>query len=320
MDTLSFIEKSNIIWKGIYDYSLCSIINSTVKVKIICKIHGIFEQLPHNHYKYGCGKCRKLSTHNELLNKECSENFIYKANLVHNNKYDYSKCFYLNSSTKVVVTCSIHGDFLITPNNHLRSKGCNLCANIKRSRRKPFEDYLKIFKNNFGDKYDYSNIEWKGGSKYIDLNCKKHGQFKIFPYNHANGKECPKCSNCNYSKISIQWLDYLQIKYKIFIQHGDNIGEFYIPSIKYKADGYCKENNTIYEFLGDFWHGNPNIYDFNDVNPKNKKTFGELFNSTQRRKNEILKLGYNYIEIWENDWKKFIKNVIRVQRLWRKNY
>jgi hypothetical protein len=260
MDTLSFIERSNKIWNGIYDYSICKYINSNVKVKIICKVHGIFEQLPSNHYRYvGCGKCRKPSIHNQLLNKESAENFVIKANIVHNNKYTYDKCIYITAAKKVIITCNIHGDFETTPNNHLRKKGCALCAYDKKGIIKPLDNYIDKFKELFGDKYDYSNISWKGGSKYISLNCKKHGNFKIFPYNHAIGKECPKCSNSNYSKISINWLDYLQVKYNIFIQHANNIGEFYIPDIKYKADGYCKETNTIYEFLGDFWHGNPNI-------------------------------------------------------------
>ena len=54
-----------------------------------------------------------------------------------------------------------------------------------------------------------------------------------------------------------------------------NIGEYYIPNSKYKADGYCKENNTIYEFLGDFWHGNPLISRFSSqkINPKNNYHF-----------------------------------------------
>ena len=85
------------------------------------------------------------------------------------------------------------------------------------------------------------------------------------PNNHLRGRGCPKCFN-HYSKSSILWLDFLSKYYNINIQHAENDGEYLIPKTKYKADGFCKENNTIYEFHGDYWHGNPNIYKDDDIN------------------------------------------------------
>jgi hypothetical protein len=322
MNTQIFIEKSNKIWNNLYDYSLCNYINSNIKITIICKIHGEFQQLISNHYRYGCGKCRTPSKHNELLKKEAGENFIIKANLIHNNRYIYEKSIYITAPKKLIVSCSLHGDFEISPNNHLRGKGCAKCGRLisDKAKFKPLEHYIEEFKILFGDKYgDYSNINWKGGSKNITLICKKHGSFNILPYIHIKGKGCPVCSS-NYSKISILWLQYLQIKYNIFIQHADNIGEYYIPNCKYKADGYCKETNTIYEFLGDFWHGNPNCKRYlpESINPRNNKTFKQLYEETQFKKEKILKLGYNYVEIWEGDWLFFIKKIKIIQKIWRK--
>ena len=37
--------------------------------------------------------------------------FIYKAKLIHGNKYDYSKTEYINAHTKVCITCPEHGEF-----------------------------------------------------------------------------------------------------------------------------------------------------------------------------------------------------------------
>jgi len=320
--TDEFILKSKLIWgDDLYDYSLTEYQNTLEYVKIICKKHGEFFQYPSNHYRYGCAKCKKPSIYNEILKKECSESFVEKSNIVHNNKYTYEKVNYINAATKVIVTCKLHGDFEISPNNHLNKKGCRFCANMEKGKCSliSFEEYLPRMTNIWGDTYNYSNIIWKGASFNIKLECKKHGSFNIFPYNHIKGKGCPKCFN-QYSKISIQWLNYLHIKYDIFIQHADNIGEFYIPDTRLKADGYCKETNTIYEFLGDFWHGNPDIYDLLDINRKTNTTYLELYNETINKKETILKLGYNYVEIWENDWKKFIKTVINVQRIKRHYY
>lgn len=63
------------------------------------------------------------------------EDFVNRARKVHGNKYDYSKVKYVNSTTKVVITCPIHGDFEQTPANHMRGQGCLCCGNIKNSQR-----------------------------------------------------------------------------------------------------------------------------------------------------------------------------------------
>ena len=45
--------------------------------------------------------------------------FIKKANKKHNNFYDYNKVKYINSKTKIIITCPSHGEFEQTPANHL---------------------------------------------------------------------------------------------------------------------------------------------------------------------------------------------------------
>lgn len=66
----NFINKCNKIHGNKYDYSLVEYTNKNIKIKIICKIHGTFEQTPGNHInqKQGCplrsllkkrGRCEK---------------------------------------------------------------------------------------------------------------------------------------------------------------------------------------------------------------------------------------------------------------------
>ena len=56
--TEEFINRSNIIHNNKYDYSLVKYKNNKTKVKIICKEHGIFEQIPNSHILgQGCPKC-----------------------------------------------------------------------------------------------------------------------------------------------------------------------------------------------------------------------------------------------------------------------
>ena len=70
------------------------------------------------------------------------------------------------------------------------------------------------------------------------------------------------------------------------------------------ADGWCKKSHTVYEFHGDVWHGNPEIFSEEDrCHPKNKSiTAGELYRKTKERENAIMAAGFNLEVIWEKDW------------------
>lgn len=112
-----------------YDYSLVIYKNKRTKVKIICPIHGVFEQRPDKHFSgSGCPFCAGN-------NKRTIEEFIEKARATHGDKYDYSLVAYKNAKTKIIITCKKHGPFLQLPNTHLRGSGCPKClAASKRSK------------------------------------------------------------------------------------------------------------------------------------------------------------------------------------------
>jgi len=123
---------------------------------------------------------------------------------------------------------------------------------------------------------------------------------------------CPHCSKGRqYSLVSIQWLDYIgDLQHYLSSFHG----EYRIPNTNYRADGYCEKTNTIYEFHGDRWHGNPKLYKPEDICPMNKLTYGELYKNTLKKKEYIISRGYNYVEIWESDW----KHTQKTMSLWKK--
>lgn len=314
-----FVENAIKKWGNIYDYSKVDYKGSNDKVIIICKKHGEFEQLPPTHLNSGCGSCgRETNKRNQDLKETCKREFVSKANNIHENIYDYSKSVYQDALSKVIVICKTHGEFSISPNNHLRGKGCPTCGieSSRLAKLKGFDDYHPEFIKLYGDKYDYSSVLWEGGSKPITVICKKHGEFHILPYLHKIGKECQRCSN-QYSGISMGWLLFMEKRYLTEIQHARNLGEFIIPGTRFKADGYIKSSNTIFEFHGDFWHGNPKLYDKNEINPRVGITYGELYNQTLEKSKIILDKGYNLIEIWENDWKKFITSIKILQYKWK---
>ncbi len=99
------------------------------------------------------------------------------------------------------------------------------------------------------------------------------------------------------------WIESIMEKEHIYIQYAGNAGEFKIPGTRnYHADGYCAETNTIYEFHGDYWHGNLEVYDVDFWNGVMKKTMGQRYRETIAREETIRALGYNLITMWEHDW------------------
>lgn len=61
--------------------------------------------------------------------------------------------------------------------------------------------------------------------------------------------------------------------------------------------------DIIYEFYGDKWHGNPQIYDPQSLCDIRKIPFGVFYQKTLEREVSIKNAGYKMITIWENDWR-----------------
>jgi hypothetical protein len=66
----------------------------------------------------------------------------------------------------------------------------------------------------------------------------------------------------------------------------------------YIVDGYDERTETVYEFLGSFWHGNPAIYDPDDINPVCKRTFGDLYKQSMERLQMFRDHGYTVVYEW----------------------
>lgn len=123
------------------------------------------------------------------------EDFIKKANEVHDNKYDYSLVEYVKTSVKVKIICPIHGVFEQAPNKHLAGQGCKQCG--RERTRMGVDEFIKRAKEVHGDKYDYSKIhEYKSINDKVEIVCPVHGSFWQTPHCHVVLKQnCPKCSN-----------------------------------------------------------------------------------------------------------------------------
>lgn len=298
LDINSFIQKANIVHNNNYDYSNVIYKNTNTKVCITCSKHGDFLQTPGNHLSgQKCPKCCKNM-------KYTIDTFIEKANNVHNDIYDYSITKYININTKILIKCKEHGVFEQIPQYHLQGYGCYKCSNIVRN----IDDFI-IKANKIHKKiYDYSNSHYVSSREPIIIKCKIHGVFYQTPNYHLNGCGCQKCSIGCFSRVAIKWLESIEQKEGITIQHAGNMGEkkIKVQNKLFKVDGFCETTNTIYEFYGDFWHGNPLIYNTTEIHPMSKKSYGELYNETIARENILRKEGYNLITIWESEYYKDI--------------
>ena len=233
-----------------------------------------------------------------------TDNFLKKSKEVHKDKYDYSIVNYIKNSILVNIICPEHGSFPQTPANHLSGRGCSECGTISSAEKKSAKaakEFARKSNKIHKTKYDYSNVEYIEAKTNVDIICPEHGEFPQRPRDHLSGNGCPQCSKSNYSKVSIEWLNSLSLD----IQHAENGGEYRIPNTRFHVDGYHKETNTVYEFHGDVYHGNPKLYSPDDTpHPFNKDiTAGELYQKTIQREEEIKSLGYNLVVMWESDYK-----------------
>lgn len=147
-----------------------------------------------------------------------TETFISSAKEIHGNKYSYSKTVYVKASDKLLVTCNKHGDFLVTPGNHLYNKqGCKKCH--IDSKYSNLDTFIQKAKAVHGDRYCYSKVEYEFSVKKVNLICVKHGDFLVAPASHLSGQGCKKCS---HEMLSERYRsDTKEFIAKAKVEHGD---------------------------------------------------------------------------------------------------
>lgn len=216
-----WVLKANNRHNNQYDYSKVEYINSGTKVCIICPEHGEFWQRPASHlHGNGCSKCAKKK---QGPKRKTLQEFINKAQEIHNNKYNYNNTNYINSYTKVIITCPIHGDFEQKPASHLQGIGCPKCNASKG------EIIIKNFLESKQLKFQYQKgIKYKNLSIrvdfYLEINNNKYiieynGEQHYKPINHFGGekqfkKQCYRDNilkeYCNINNITL-----IEIKYDL---------------------------------------------------------------------------------------------------------
>ena len=125
---IEFTERADQHYNHKFDYSGVCYVNIDTEVTIKCPTHGLFQQTPYHHLngKHGCPECSSI--HSKTSPGWMNETYIQRANVVHNNRFDYSQIDYQNAKTKIAIICRDHGPFNLLPRVHLPGRGCALCA------------------------------------------------------------------------------------------------------------------------------------------------------------------------------------------------
>jgi len=243
--------------------------------------------LPANGYKYN------------------KEQFIESIRPVHGDRYDYSKAVYINMQTPIIIICPHHGEFTQSPKVHKKGCGCTLCGKKTQGGthgKYTTEQFINKAISLYGDRYDYSATTYTHTKGKVTIACPRHGEFTTLATYHLNHNTgCPVCHkpHTTNSKVEIEWLTSLNIddlvvnKY-VYLNDGSHL----------RPDGFDPSTNTVYEFHGDYWHGNPTRFDPLGYHKQLNKTFGELFEHTNNKMQRYRDSGYTVVEMWESDWIK----------------
>ena len=254
-----FIIQAKIIHGDRYDYSLVVYKSGKIKVKIICKIHGIFEQCPQSHIlqKAGCPQC---SYEDRNKSRRLDQEEYNKRVLLKDPTIDLSKAIFIHSDIKVILGCHKldkfgieHGWYEQLPHSTFNGHGCPKCGIERRSRlqERTLEELLKECIEVHKDKcYDYSLItERKNSDEKMSIICYKkdiyneeHGIFYQTPNEHIRSHAgCPKCYNEKRSIIQKSTIEDFRdhVRERYGDKNADSIVDF--DGISQKATFICEE-------------------------------------------------------------------------------
>lgn len=269
-----FIIKAKKIHDNKYDYSKVVYVDAKIKVCVTCPKHGDFYQLPSKHLTGNtCPKC--ADEIRNINNTKTNDEFIEESKIIHKNMYCYDKVKYINAKTNICIICKKHGEFLCTPNNHLRGKGCPKCV----GKNKITEEWIVEAKLIHGNKYNYYKVDYKKCNAKVCISCFEHGDFWQVAQYHLSGNGCPACKQSKLEKDVSSILDKLNVKYErqykpLFLKNGkgQQTLDFHLPDYNIAIECQGVQHFKPIDFAG-----------------KGKKWMNQLFEENKKRDDRKLK-------------------------------
>lgn len=273
LTTEEYVNKAKSVHGDRYDYTGVVYTGKANTVRIKCLIHGDFLQIAADHTNgSNCPECaKKLKNTNKR--KSVSE-MLDRAKEKHGNKYEYHPETYVDTRTKMRITCPTHGDFYQTPSAHCTTgQGCPKC---KQGGKYDTESFVQKMKDS-GSPYTYDKTSYTKSGDKIVVTCEKHGDFTPIAFQHAYGVGCPKCANVGPSSFEVEIQSLIG---DVDISNRSLIAPQELDIVDHSS-------KVAIEFNGTYWHSlqkRPKGYH------RNKRI----------RTNSV---GYRLISISEQDWK-----------------
>lgn len=234
--------------------------------------------------------------------KYTTETIIEKFREHWGDRFGYSLVIYEGTDNKVKIICKEHGIFELRPWQHKKGVGCYKCGRIEAakkisiSNRSNTAEFIVKAKALFGNLYDYSKTIYVHSHQKVIVICQVHGEFEIQASCHLERQGCSMC-NIQCSVRETIWLNDIGLP-----NDRKHRGVNLKLGGKTLVDGYDPKTNTVYEFHGDFWHGNPKTFNKTDMHPMKKKTFGQLHEETLEKEKRICDAGYHLVVMWESEY------------------
>lgn len=182
--------------------------------------------------------------------KYLQDDIINKFKTIHPVGFTYENFIYNGIKEKGIITCIMHGDFLQSPDSHLRGNGgCKKCV---------YEIYSKLYKNSIetfikksqtihgNEKFNYKNTIYIGVFKPVEIFCNICNEYFIqIAHDHLNGSGHKKCGIENRTKLRTKSQektieDFLNKHGKEYYDYSKVV---YIKN-KIKIEIGCKKCNT----------------------------------------------------------------------------
>lgn len=243
----------------------------------------------------------------------------YKEELLR--KFPNIKCIgnYKNSRDKVKHKCVDHGVFIKEPFVLLQSNyGCPECASESRmSNRKRLSE--KDIVNRILVKHKGAiklNKPYIGNTRSAkqEFICDKGHTWNTSIYSVMHLSGCPKCCRSpSFSILEKTWINIMKIKINPNIEENHSI-KLKGSRRSIKPDGYDPTTKTIYEFHGDYWHGNIRLYKSRNYKV-GKLSMKQLNKRTRKRELNLIREGYTVVYCWEHDFKRYIKSRFKYKKV-----
>lgn len=301
-------------------------------IGFICPIHGIYNQLVHNHIKIttgehfkGCPKCAILKRAEKTREKKTLERpdypkwFINELSKEEDRQRAEEKLLKYNE--KVEFLCVEHGTYIQAVADHLdyktgeKKQGCPKCGILKRvsshkeNMRKHRPEYPEWFINELNREEDRQraiskHLTW---SDKVEFKCSIHGLYTQRVDAHMDTSTltpkqgCPSCGIL-LSKSEIEIYDFI----KSFNQNVERRNRSIIKEKEsnrfLELDIYIPDNKIAIEYNGSYWHS--------ELYKKDKK-------SHQHKYLLCAEQGVRLISIYDKDWKEseekikeFLKDIL----------